>query len=131
MEHNDENIYNKQVFANNLRYYIQEKGVTQKEIAELLGMSQGSISDWMKLRTYPRMDKIQMLAEYFGIEKSDLVEDRRVKSKYHLHKEIKSLATAMLDSPESVELYLKIERLSDSNKAIVKAFVDNLLKEEN
>lgn len=131
MEHNDENIYNKQVFANNLKYYIQEKGVTQKEIAEVLGMSQGSISDWMKLRTYPRMDKIQMLAEYFGIEKSDLVEDRRVKSKYHLHKEIKSLATAMLDSPESVELYLKIERLSDSNKAIVKAFVDNLLKEEN
>lgn len=131
MEHNDENIYNKQVFANNLKYYIQEKGVTQKEIAEVLGMSQGSISDWMKLRTYPRMDKIQMLAEYFGIEKSDLVEDRRVKSKYYIHKEIKSLATAMLDSPESVELYLKIERLSDSNKAIVKAFVDNLLKEEN
>lgn len=127
----DENIYNKQVFANNLKYYIQEKGVTQKEVAEALEMSQGALSDWMKLRTYPRMDKVQRLAEFFGIEKSDLVEDRSVKSKYYLHKEIKRLETVMVDSPESVELYLAIERLSDANKAIVKALVDSLLKGEN
>lgn len=127
----NENNYNNQVFASNLKHYIEEKGVTQKDIADALGISQGSITDWMKLRTYPRMDRVQQLAEYFGIEKSDLVEDRNFKSKYYLHKEIKRIEGQMIDSPESVELYLAIERLSDANKAIVKALVDSLLKGEN
>jgi transcriptional regulator with XRE-family HTH domain len=131
MDRENENKYNKQVFANNLKYYLQEKGVTQKELAETLGMSQGAVTDWVKLRNYPRMDAVQKLAEFFGIEKSDLVEDRSVKSKYYLHKEIKRLETVMVNSPESVDLYLAIEQLSDANKAIVKALVESLSKGEN
>ena len=30
----------------------------------------------MHARTYPRIDKIEMMANYFGIEKSDLVEKK-------------------------------------------------------
>jgi repressor LexA len=126
MRSKNENLFNKQVFVNNLKYYIQKKGVMQKDVAEAIGVSQGAFTDWMKLRNYPRMDKIQLLAEYFGIEKSDLVEDHSVTSKYYLHKEIKRLETKMVDSPESVELYLAIEELSNEDKAIVKALVDSL-----
>jgi transcriptional regulator with XRE-family HTH domain len=129
MENKNENQYNKKVFVNNLKHYIQEKGVTQRGVAEALGMSQGAFSDWMQLRTYPRMDKIQKLAEYFGIEKSDLVEDRNVKNKYYLNKEIKGIEKNLGDSPEAVELFLAIEKLSDANRAIVKALVDSLNKE--
>ena len=129
MEHKDETYY-RQTFANNLRYYLQEKGVTQKELAEAVGLSQGAISDWMTLRRYPRMDAVQKLADFFGIEKSDLVEDRSVKSKYYVDSEFKKLEEQMKSSPETVELHLAIEKLSDSNKAIVKALIDSLLKGE-
>ena len=129
MEHKDEAYY-RQVFAENLKHYIQEKGVTQKEVAEALNMSQGAFSDWMSLRRYPRMDAVQKLAEFFGIEKSDLVEDQSVKNKYYVGKELKKLEEKMKNSPESIELHLAIEKLSDSNKAIVKALIDSLLKGE-
>lgn len=129
MEHKDETYY-RQVFADNLKHYIQEKGVTQKEVAEALNMSQGAFSDWMSLRRYPRMDAVQKLAEFFGIEKSDLVEDKSVKNKYYVGKELKKLEEKMKNSPDSIELHLAIEKLSDSNKAIVKALIDSLLKGE-
>lgn len=121
-----ENLFNNQVFVNNLKYYVEQKGVTQKDVAEALGMSQGAVTDWMKLRSYPRMDKLQMLAEYFGIEKSDLVEAHDVKNKYYLNKKIKEVEKKLGESPEAVELFLAIEKLSLEDKVTVKTLIDSL-----
>ncbi len=70
------NLGNKEIFASNLLYYLEKKDVMQKDLAKHLGVSQSSITDWIKKRTYPRMDKLQMTAEYFGVKMTDLVEPR-------------------------------------------------------
>ena len=123
MNQKDE-LYFKRVFVTNLRHYLQEKGVTQKELAEGLNVSQGAICDWMALRRYPRMDGMQRIAEYFGIEISDLVEPHDMNGKHYTNKELKRFETIMKNSPELIELFLSIERLSDEKKALVKAMVD-------
>ena len=69
---------NKEIFSRNLKRYVDKSGATQKDIAKAIGVSTGTFCDWVKGRAYPRMDKVQMLAEYFGIKKSDLVEDVNV-----------------------------------------------------
>jgi transcriptional regulator with XRE-family HTH domain len=69
------NIGNKEVFAKNLAYYLDRSGKEQKEIAEIIGVAPSSFNEWMKAKKYPRIDKIEMLANYFGILKSDLIED--------------------------------------------------------
>ena len=66
---------NKEVFSRNLLRLIKMSGKTQIEVAKYVGVSQGTISDWTTGRSYPRMDKVQLLAEYFCVNKSDLVED--------------------------------------------------------
>lgn len=129
MEHKDESYY-RRVFANNLKSCLQEKGVTQKEVAEALGLSQGALSDWMSLRRTPGMDRVQRLAEYFGVEMSDLVEEPSVKNKYYVSKEFKKIEETIKSSPESIELHLSIEKLSAENKMLVQALVNNLLKGE-
>ena len=57
----------KKVFVSNLQRYLDEGGKMKKDIAAHLNISAGTVSDWCKLRSYPRMDKIQKLAEYFGV----------------------------------------------------------------
>ena len=32
------------------------------------------MSDWVNGKKFPRIDKIELLAQYFGIQKSDLIE---------------------------------------------------------
>lgn len=49
-----------------------------------------TVSDWMHARTYPRIDKIEMMANYFGIEKSDLVEQKSSKT-IELNKKMKEI----------------------------------------
>ncbi len=67
---------NRNVFADNLQYYMSEKGVTRKDISDALGISYFTITSWVNGRKYPRMDKVEMLANYFGIQKSDLIEEQ-------------------------------------------------------
>lgn len=67
--------WSKEVFANNLKRYMDEKNITQKELAKIIGVSTTSLNEWVNAKKYPRIDKIEMLADYFGILKSDLIED--------------------------------------------------------
>jgi repressor LexA len=67
---------NKEVMAENLRYYVERSGKTQKDMAEILGVSTSTFNDWMLGKKYPRIDKIEMMANYFKIMKSDLIEKR-------------------------------------------------------
>ena len=68
--------WSKEVFAKNLRYYMESRGKSQKELAEIVGVSAPTMNDWLKAKKYPRIDKIEILANYFGILKSDLIEEK-------------------------------------------------------
>ena len=69
------NLGNKEIFAKNLAYYLEKSGRDQKEVAEVVGVAPSTFNEWMKAKKYPRIDKIEMLANYFGILKSDLIEE--------------------------------------------------------
>ena len=71
--------WSKEVFASNLKRYMEQRGKTQKELAEIVGVSAPTMNDWIKAKKYPRIDKIEILADYFGILKSDLIEDEKNK----------------------------------------------------
>jgi transcriptional regulator with XRE-family HTH domain len=68
------NLGNKEIFAKNLAFYLERSGKDQKEVAEVVGVAPSTFNEWMKAKKYPRIDKIEMLANYFGILKSDLIE---------------------------------------------------------
>lgn len=66
----------KRIFAINLSNYISQSGKAQKEIAKDLGVSPTTFNTWCVGKILPRMGKIQMIADYFGIGKSDLIDDK-------------------------------------------------------
>ena len=70
------NIGNKETFSKNLSYYVKISGRDQKEIAEYVGVAPSTFNEWIKAKKYPRIDKIEKLATYFGILKSDLIEEK-------------------------------------------------------
>ena len=74
------NIGNKETFAKNLSYYLSKCGRDQKEVAEIVGVAPSTFNEWIKAKKYPRIDKIEILANYFGILKSDLIEDKEEKN---------------------------------------------------
>lgn len=67
---------NKAVFSRNLRNIMEERHVTRNQMCADLGFVYSTFSDWYNGKKYPRIDKIEMMANYFGIMKSDLIENK-------------------------------------------------------
>lgn len=107
---------NKQIIAKNIKKYMHLNNKTRNEICNDLGIKYTTLSDWINAKKYPRIDKIEMLANYFGIEKSDLVEHKKNNQSY-IWKNVKTAReknninqeelAALLDVP--VELIKAIE----------------------
>lgn len=68
--------WSNEIFAENLRWYKDEANMNQKEIAAVAGVSSPTVSEWLCAKKMPRMDKVEKLANHFGIQKSDLLERR-------------------------------------------------------
>lgn len=64
------------IFSKNLNFYINKNNLKQLEIAKSIGVSPQTFNTWVKGIAIPRMGKIQKLADYFGIYKSDLLEEK-------------------------------------------------------
>ena len=67
----------KEVFAKNLKKYMELNRKSRREVCAALGYSYFTFSDWVNGKKMPRMDKVEQLANYFGILKSDLIEEKK------------------------------------------------------
>ena len=117
-------IGNKEIFARNLKYYLEVHGKSQKEIADYLQVNPSSVNDWVKAKKYPRIDKIELLSIYFGILKSDLIEDKGINKTLSSPKEptLTEGEAALLDLfrqiPEDAQkMYLEVLRASLKNQS--------------
>ena len=66
---------NKEVMARNIQYYMQKNRLTATDVCNALGFKHNTFSDWVNAKTYPRIDAIELMANYFEISKAFLVED--------------------------------------------------------
>lgn len=65
---------NKTIMSNNIKYYMNKQGIDRNKLCQDLTLPYMTVSDWINAKSYPRIDKIELLANYFKIRKSDLVE---------------------------------------------------------
>ncbi len=114
---------NNDIFASNLRYYLEERGYKQADLARNIKVSTGTVADWCMARNHPRMDKVELIAEFLGIQKSDLIEERSTKIN---NDNINEIARNISENPGNLKLYLKIKKLSPQDKEIVEALINNL-----
>ena len=51
------------------------KGVTDYRVSEATGIPKSTFSDWKSGRSKPKTEKLQKIANYFGVSVDDLLED--------------------------------------------------------
>lgn len=65
----------KNIFSKNLQYFMKQKNVSQAKLVEDLNLPYTTVVSWITGERLPRMDKVQLLSDYFGVENSALLED--------------------------------------------------------
>ena len=114
---------NKNIFASNLKRYMKLHNKTRKEVSEALGVSYFTFSDWVNGKKYPRMDKVEMLADYFGILKSDLIEEKTIENDPVRMAEIH---VEMIEDIDLAEIFEDFKTLDQKKRQIVKDLVKSL-----
>lgn len=104
---------NKEIFAKNLNYYMELNNKDRNDVARDLDLPYTTVTGWCNGEFYPRIDKIEKLAIYFGIEKSDLIENKE----------------NQIDNTDSdfMALYEGYKTLNEADKGILKATLDAIV----
>ena len=117
----------KQIMARNIKRYMERKGVTNQQLCADLGFKYTTFMDWIKGVTYPRIGKIEAMANYFGCEKSDLIEEKTIRS--HPVEKAERHFEMIMDEDIS-EIFDDFRRLDAAQKKIVKDLVHSLAQQK-
>ncbi len=60
---------NKEVMASNIKRYLEEMGISRKEFCNRLGFKYSTVTDWLNAEKYPRIDKIETMANFLVLVK--------------------------------------------------------------
>ena len=115
------NNKSKEIFSANLEKLMRSRDVDRNKLCSDLGLKYTTVRDWLKGITYPRIGKIELLADYFGVNKSDLIEDKTQEEK-----EVK-----IPTSPLVQRITEKAVKLTAPRKQKVLDFTENQLREQS
>ena len=89
----------REIFVRNLRYLMEARGITQADICRVLEVSSATASDWCSGKKFPRIDKVQRLADLLGVRLSTLTsedglrdyEDQQILEELHQNPKLRML----------------------------------------
>ena len=124
----------KLIFSKNLKKYMELNQKEQIDLINDLGFNKSAVSTWCNGTRLPRMDKVNALAEYFGINRSDLIEDKSEQKEPELtsrdEKDIAKRLEAALEDLENEQeaLMFSGEPLDDHTRELLKASLENSIR---
>ena len=116
------------LFARNLTYFMNLNHKTQSDLSKDLQLSKATVSSWCNATRVPRMDKVDMLCDYFNIRRSDLMDEKENGEKYYLNQEVQELAQEMMEKPNLHMLCDASRDLSPEDMQIVIDMVNRMNK---
>ena len=120
--------YYKLVFSKNLKRLMSLHDKTQIDLINDLGFNKSAVSTWCNGTRLPRMDKVDILAKYFGVNRSDLIEEKEdtTDESYYFNEDVRELAEFMFKNPEYKVLFDASRKVKKEDIAFVKQMIDRM-----
>lgn len=118
----------RKIFSKNLNTLLEKTGKSQKEVADAIKVSPQTFNTWCQGIAIPRMGKVQLLADYFNIMKSDLIEDKskteNSEPDYYLDPETREMAEFLHKNPDYKVLFDASRNVKPEDIDFVKKMID-------
>lgn len=116
----------KQIMAENIKYYMEKKGITNQQLCDALNFKYTTFIDWINAVTYPRIGKIETMADYFNCSKSDLIEEHVTREQHDTNSEIVEVIFKLRASPELLKLCTILKDLDKEQITSITAMIQQL-----
>ena len=116
----------REIFVENLTRLMRERGIEQSDIVAALGFTASTVSDWVNGKKYPRVDRMQMLADFFGVPMSVLtIQQSPNRDRIH------EISESLQHSPKLGLLFDRSRKMSEQDLDAVLGVVDAILRERD
>lgn len=116
----------REIFIKNLRYIMEKKGITQADICRELNIPSATISNWCTGQRYPRIDKMQQLADMLGVKYSTLTTESGLQD-YDDQQRLEALH----QDPRLGLLFDRTRKMSHTDVETMLAVAASILKERD
>ena len=105
---------------------LKAKGCTAYQVSKATGIAQSTLSDWKNGKSIPKADKIQKIADFFGVSAEYLMTGKEGEddNKYYINEETAAIAQ---DIFENKELRLLFDAARDADPEDLEAVHTMLL----
>jgi len=116
----------REIFVNNLRFFMDARGITQADICRELGVSSATASDWCSGKKYPRIDAMQRLADLLGVMYSTLTTENGVRD-YEDQRRLEALH----QDPRLGLLFDRTRKMSKDDVEFMLQMAERIVKERD
>lgn len=113
------------MFGKNIKDARKKKGLTQRQLADLIGAKHNSVSDWENDKNKPDPDTINLLLGALEIDANALL---GYDNKEILKKAASEQAYKVLNNPKIQKMLTTLSKMSDDDMDLVISFIERLNK---
>lgn len=112
---------------------LDKNNVKAFDVSKATGISTSTLTDWKKGRSVPKQDKMQKIADYFGVTINYLMtgEEKESGEVYYLNDETREIAQEIFENPNLRSLFDMSRKMSPERLKAHIEFMKNLQKSEN
>lgn len=121
----EENI--KETFSRNLKELLYSQNKNQSDLCTYLGVSSATVSDWCNAKKMPRMEKIQLIANWLHVDLSYLMEESPAQDSsmiYYLDEDARAAAEFLHKNPDYKVLFDASRKVKKEDIEFVKKMID-------
>lgn len=117
----------KRIFSKNLNHFLTLNNKTQIELGKYMGVSAATVSDWCNGKKLPRVDKIQYIATWLGIEYSELIKEPSDDTPtYYYDKYARDLIDFLHKNPDYKVLFDASRKVKQEDIEFVKMMIEKV-----
>lgn len=118
----------KRVFAKNLKRLLELNNKQPADLVRDLKIPFSTVSNWINAEKMPRMGNVELLANYFKCQKSDLIEDKgeSIPEAYYLNDDAREMAEFLYRNPKYKVLFDASRKVKPEDIEFVKQMIDRM-----
>ena len=100
------------------------KGVKDATVAKATGINQSTFTDWRTGRSVPKKEKLQKIADYFGVTLDYLMTGQEQNAPYYLNNETRDIAQFLFENPNYKVMFDAVRKVKPEDLAFIKELID-------
>lgn len=111
---------------------LQSRGVSAYKVSKETGISTATLTSWKKGNYVPKADKLQKIADYFGVDIDYLmgnVSENKNEEQYYLNDDAKDMVQFLFEHPEYKVLFDASRKVKKEDIEFVKQMLDRFKQE--